>query len=322
MRRFRRLSIALLALHAVACGDAPPMTTGDAGDAGTDGGDAGQVGTDGGDAGPVACEPPTSLPTTCNGLESNCEKRFDEVVYATTHNAFSSEEDGFRAPNQTHAIPRQLADGVRALMLDTYSEDGEVLLCHGFCSSFLGERPLVDALVEIREFLRCHPAEVVTIIFESYATSAEVAAAFEASGAIDYVHAQALEEPWPTLAEMIAADDRLVVFTDDGGGDHPWYHDVWAYARETPYAAAAPEELECEGGRGPADAGLLIFNHFLTEISGSPDLADMVNHDPFLSERIAGCEATLGQEVNFVTVDFYEIGDAIAAVAAQNGVTP
>ena len=44
----------------------------------------------------------------------------------------------------------------------------------------------------------------------------------------------------------------------------------------------------------------------------------MVNHDPFLSERIDECEAALGQKVNFVTVDFYEIGDTLAVTRRLN----
>ncbi len=284
---------------------------------GGNGGAVGDAGADAGDAGLVVCQPPATLPTTCNGLEGLCAKRYDEVVYPTTHNAFCNDADGFLLPNQQHSVARQLEDGVRALMLDTYSMDGEVLLCHGYCT--LGSSRLVDTLAVIREFLRCHPAEIVTIIFESYATTAETAAAFEASGAIEYVRAQPLGSPWPTLAEMIAADERLVVFTDAGGGELDWYHGVWDYARETPYAASQPSELACSGGRGPATAGLLIFNHFLTNVTGSPALAGMVNYDPYLSERIATCEAELAQEVNFVTVDFYDIGDLFPAVAAQNG---
>src|SRR5690606_36969749 len=103
------------------------------------------------------------------------------------------------------------------------------------------------------------------------------------------------------------------------GGAFPGYHPVWEHAYETPYAASTPEELSCTGGRGNSDAPLLIFNHFLTKTYGSAALAEMVNHDPYLSERIGACEAELADEVSFITVDFYDIGDLLAATAAQNG---
>jgi hypothetical protein len=270
---------------------------------------------------PPACEPPDAFPTTCNGDVSLCAKRFDEVAYPTTHNAFSTTDD-FLAANQTHRIPRQLEDGVRGLMLDIYEMNGEILLCHGGCGRVLGQTPLVDTLIEIREFLRCHPGEVISIIFESYVSAELVEDAFVASGAIDYVRAQPLDAAWPTLTEMIAADERLVVFTDKEGGAFDWYLDVWAYARETPYAAETPDDLSCTGGRGPLDGGLLIFNNFLTNALGSPELADMVNHDPFLIDRIDQCEEELGQFANFITVDYYEIGDLFEAVSTSNGLTP
>ncbi len=315
------LSSGLLAFVLVYAGGCRGEPTGPAPDGGNP--DAGSPDAGSADSGmPPACEPPAVLPTTCNGDESLCAKRFDEVAYPTTHNAFSTTADHFLAYNQTNRIPRQLEDGVRGLMLDIYEVKGEVLLCHGGCSSVFGSIPLVDTLVEIREFLRCHPGEVVSIIFESYATPELTRDAFVASGAIDYVHAQAVDAPWPTLAEMIAADERLVVFTDAGGGAYDWYHDVWAYARETPYEAKTPDDLSCTGGRGPLDGGLLIFNNFLTNPLASPDLAEMVNHDPFLIDRINECETELDQFANFITVDFYEIGDLFEAVSMSNGLTP
>src|SRR5690606_32758609 len=108
-------------------------------------------------------------------------------------------------------------------------------------------------LRDIAEFLRCHPAEVVTFIFESYAAPADVARAFEDSGAAAYLYVHPEGAAWPTLGALIEADTRLVVFTDDDGGAFPGYHPVWEHAYETPYAASTPEELSCTGGRGNSD---------------------------------------------------------------------
>ena len=63
----------------------------------------------------------------CNGYESLCIKKYNEVAYLTTHNAYSSFEDGFYLPNQNLNITSQLNQGVRAFMLDVYSEDDELM---------------------------------------------------------------------------------------------------------------------------------------------------------------------------------------------------
>lgn len=292
---------------------------------GTDGGamsgDGGNIDA-GADAAVVGCEPPAVVPTTCNGHESLCTRGFDQIAYPTTHNAFNNEEERFGGPNQRYSVSRQLADGVRGLMLDTYEFRGEITLCHGECIDFLGFKPLIATLVEIREFLRCHPGEVVSIIFESYVTAEQIRQQFVDSGLIDYVHAQPPGAPWPTLAEMIAANQRLVAFTDREGGAFDWYHDVWEYARETPYAASEPAAFTCTGGRGPLSGGLLIFNHFLTRVIGRPDLAEMVNHNPYFIDRTSQCHTELMQFPNFITVDFYDTGDLFAVVDTLNQISP
>jgi hypothetical protein len=264
------------------------------------------------------------LPSTavygCNGAPELCDRRFDQVSYATTHNANSNVEDGFSGPNQRYGVTRQLGDGVRGLMLDTHYDAGQVMLCHALC--VLGKRPLVDTLQEIRAFLERRPYEVVSIIFESYVSAADTEAAFAAAGLLPYVHAQPVGTPWPTLREMIEADRRLVVFTDSGGGVFPWYHHVWSYAFETHYSFANPEALSCDPNRGSPANELFILNHFLTQVFGSPALAEQINHDPLFIDRARACEAANAALPNFATVDFYDIGDVFSVVAELNGLAP
>jgi hypothetical protein len=59
--------------------------------------------------------------SSCNGLASLCDRRLDEVVFAGTHNSFAaSTEPGWYFANQDYPIPRQLHDGIRALLLDVH----------------------------------------------------------------------------------------------------------------------------------------------------------------------------------------------------------
>lgn len=259
---------------------------------------------------------PVAMPTRCNGAPQLCARRYDRVAYATTHNAFSTAEENFMLPNQQRALARQLRDGVRGLMLDVHDDRGTTSLCHGLC--VIGHRPLREGLCDIGRFLDEDPTAVVSIIFESYVPVADIEVAFREAQLLDDVHAQPAGTPWPTLAEMIRAGRRLVVFSDRDGGARPWHHDVWQWAQENPYAARTPDELSCRLNRGDARNSLFILNNFLTNPTASPSLADMVNHDPFLTTQVQRCQRERMLFPNFVTVDFYDRGDVLRVVDALN----
>ncbi|MDX2171257.1 MAG: hypothetical protein SF182_29580 [Deltaproteobacteria bacterium] len=268
---------------------------------------------------------PSRAIARCNGAQALCDRRYDAVSYPTTHNAMSNAEDGFLLPNQQLSVPHQLADGVRGLMLDTWYFEGATVLCHGgdiFPCNVSGMKPLADGLAQIKTFLDQHPSEVVSIIFESYISEADTLAAFIASGALGYTHVQAAADPWPTLRQLIAADTRLVVFTDRSESVLPWHHYVWDYAWETHYSFETPADFSCARNRGSAGNSLFILNHFLTQLVGSPALAEQVNHNPLFVDRAEQCEAEGGQLPNFVTVDHYQIGDLFAVVDQLNGLAP
>lgn len=256
-------------------------------------------------------------PGPCNGATELCGRAYNQVVYPTTHNAFSTVAEGFAAYNQTNSLARQLQDGVRGVMLDVHPMLGRPALCHGACA--LGSRPLRDGLCDLARAMDDNPRDVFTIIFESYVSAADVEGAFREVGLLEQVHAQPVGMPWPTLGAMAASGRRLVVFTDREGGALPWYMDVWAHAWEVPFSAQTPADLGCTVGRGTRGNPLWIFNHFLTNPVAAPELAEMVNHDPFLLDRARRCQSQFMQLPNFVTVDFYEVGDLFPAVRALNG---
>jgi hypothetical protein len=258
----------------------------------------------------------------CNGHPALCDRRYDEVAIVMTHNAMSSEEEGWISPNQHRRLWRQLEDGVRGFMLDVYVDEGVVSLCHGLCA--LGRRPLADALRDLRIFLDCHPHEVVTIVLEAHASEADVARAFAESGLERHVFTPEVAPgpgvAWPTLRALIASGERVIVFTDDTARAYPWQLHSYDWAWENPYAARTPTDLSCDEDRGSRDRSLWIFNHFLTAPLASPTLADMINHDPFFTERVAACRGQAGGDLpNFVTVDFYDLGDVFAVVDGLNG---
>jgi len=296
----------LVAFLPSACNsESPPAAAGTAGT----GGAGGTGGSDGG-----------TLEPKCNGHEELCARRFDEVAFPMTHNAMSNAEASWSIPNQRFGIMRQLDDGIRGLMLDTYDEDGELLLCHVLCG--LGKQPLVDGLGEIKAFLDANPGEVVSIIFENYITHAQTAGAFDESGLINFVYAHEVDAPWPTLRELIDADTRLVVFQENlpQEVEYPWLMNVWDHAGETDFSFAAPEDFDCDPNRGDPANPLFLLNHFLTTaVGGDPELAEMVNYNPLFIERARQCEEERSALPNFVAVDFYDIGDLFEVVDALNG---
>ena len=267
----------------------------------------------------------------CNGRHDLCDRRFDEVRYATTHNAMSSSARGWSGPNQAWDVPTQLAMGVRGLMLDTYRagdlnllglvqvpdvDPDSAYLCHSICA--IGKQPLVEGLAEIRAFLDDNPGAVVTLILESYLSHSLTAAAFDAAGLTPYAYVHD-GGAWPTLGQMIDAGSRLVVLQDVAVNPaYPWLMNVWTHAFETHFSASVPEDFSCADNRGTPGSDLFIFNHFLTDVFGSPALAEQVNHNPLLQERIAECELTHGAIANFVTVDFVDIGDVLTTIDELN----
>jgi hypothetical protein len=275
--------------------------------------------TDGGmDAGPGPDGGELAL--KCNGHEELCDRRFDQVTLAMTHNAMSKVEAGWFLPNQNFGITRQLQDGVRGMMLDTYDEEGELLLCHAYCS--FGSQPLVEGLQEIEAFLSSNPHEVVSIIFENYITNAQTAEAFAQSGLIDFVYAHGVDEPWPTLRALIEADTRLIAFQEKLPQDPqvPWLMNIWDHAGETPFSFSSPEDLVCDPNRGDPANPLFLLNHFLTgPYGGSAELAEMVNYNPLFIDRARECQLEWDALPNFVAVDFYDIGDLFEVVDALNG---
>jgi hypothetical protein len=116
---------------------------------------------------------------------------------------------------------------------------------------------------------------------------------------------------------MIDAGTRLVVLQDKAvNPTYPWLMNVWEHAFETHFSAAVPGDFSCADNRGTPSSDLFIFNHFLTSTFGAPALAEQVNYNPLLRDRINECEAVHGTTANFVTVDFVDIGDTLSTIEA------
>ena len=263
----------------------------------------------------TACPEPEAL-MRCNGSEALCARDLTQIATATTHNAMSNHEDGWTAPNQLFGMSQQLQDGIRAMMLDIYLDEGQLKLCHGVC--WAGSLELSEGLKLLADFLAEHPNEVLTLILESYVDTAELLGAFSQAGLASQLHHQKANEAWPSLAEMIKAGRRMVVLTDRGADASAGLLPMWDHAFDTPFAAESKDDLVCDLGRGNSDNALFIFNHFLTAPLASPELAETINYNPFFLERVRSCTDQTGRSPNFLTVDFYSLGDVLTVVQTLN----
>ena len=94
---------------------------------------------------PLTAPVPSSV-RACNGHKALCDRRLDEVAFPGTHNSMSNAEiRDWMFPHHQRAIPRQLRDGVRALLIDVH---------YGFPGAsriktdLSGERPTREILEE------------------------------------------------------------------------------------------------------------------------------------------------------------------------------
>ena len=288
----------------------------------------------------------------CNGHRELCDRRYDQVVYAATHNSMSSPDVVTIWPEHDADISTQLEDGVRALLIDTHywtklvsdeqltaadpflppalakavfdhlgplrNAHPGTFLCHNECA--LGGTPLLGALQEIRDFLDANPTEVVTLIIQDAITPRDTADAFHAAGLDPYLFAHRPGRTWPTLGTLIDRDQRLVVFAEDSGPPPDWYNQAFANIQETPYLFRDPAEFSCARNRGPADATLFLINHWVQRIA--PDRVDAVkvNQHDVIVDRARECERERGHMANYIAVNFSNIGDLVRAVDTLNGV--
>ncbi len=243
-------------------------------------------------------------------------RRYDQVAHLMTHNAMSNRAEGWLFPNQSYGLTRQLNDGLRGLMLDVHTLDGQPYLVHN--KPLLGKRPLLEGLQEIGRFMQSHPQAVVTIIFESYVPAKSVQQAFRDARLLGSLHHQQRHAPWPTLGQLVNTGKRLVVFTDRGGGEWPGYHGVWTFCQETHFSVKKVTDFSYRRNRGQASNTLMILNHFLTNPIATTRLAQQANRIDVLLPRMRSCQPETEHFPNFLVVDFYEIGNTRKTVDQFN----
>jgi hypothetical protein len=271
-------------------------------------------------------------------LLSSCEKesiedasvkllprKYNEVCFLMTHNAMNNTEKGFSIPNQTHSVYNQLKNGVRGLMLDTYDgPDGVALTYHGFAA--FGSQNLVDVLQEIKDFLLGNKNDVVTIIFQNDGSNIQLEKAIDSIGlnTLTFIHNNG--DAWPTLQTMVDSNRRLVLFVENNKTPRASYlMHAWKTVFDTKYDYNNVSEFDSDVNRGGSGSKeLYLINHWLQKelLPGVnvPDktLATQANERGVIGKRVRDCADANSHFINFLGVDFYEIGGAKSVVDSIN----
>lgn len=207
-------------------------------------------------------------------------------------------------------------------------EDPSVYLCHAFCE--LGALPIDEVFGQFRDFLAANPNEVLFVVIEDYVPPDAIGAAMDRTGLVDYAWDGPLQDPVPTMRELIDADKRLILLAEnhDGGEAVPYYHSAYdGLVQETPYHFESPDaligddnlEASCQPNRGDDDAPYFLINHWVdTSPAPRPSNARQVNAKEPLMKRIRECERVRGLLPGLVAVDFYREGDLFDVAGELN----
>jgi len=199
-------------------------------------------------------------------------------------------------------------------------EDGQrgVYFCHGFCE--LGAYDAAPTLVQVRDFLAANPGEVLILVLEDYLPITVTDSLFKATGLFDFVYTGPVR-PWPTLGQLVAANQRVIVFMESGQSGVEWLHSTVGEIQETPYTFRKPDDFSCRPNRGGTDGSLFLINHWI-ETTPAPRASNaaIVNGYDFLLRRARACQRERRHIPNIISVDFYSVGDLVRVANTLNGI--
>ena len=282
----------------------------------------------------IACGKPPE--TSCDGSPANCDRTYDKVTYAATHDAFSYASGGpvaYQVPNQDRPISDQLAYGIRAFGIrpapyfgSEPSQQNVVYVSHNTSlEGALGQEPFLDILNEIHTFIVAHPSEVIALFSEPSVTPDQVSGVFAQADLDRFMFTYDPTKGWPTLREMAAAHTQVIYFTDDTTAGKPaWQLNMWDYLVDTNYNITDKSQFSCDYYRGQASNSLYFLNQFIYKDYGfgiltpDPTEAEIANDPNFVYQRATDCWHQMNRVPVYVYVDWYGHGNVKEAVDKLN----
>ena len=224
-----------------------------------------------------------------------------------------------RRPNQNFGSPASPRTGARADARRPPWRD-DLWLCHGICLA--GRRRLAGgASANVGRYLDEDPGAVVTILFGLHRRGPD-GTAFRGPTCSTTSSRSPSGPPYLRSVRSRARGQRLVVFTDRAGGGRPGSTTCGRGPGRT-YAATTPARLDCRAKPGPRGQ---LSSHPQPLPDGAAGLARPRAHGQRFSPSLADHRNALRSKArgvpNFITVDFYDIGDVLAVARARNEMTP
>ena len=293
----------------------------------------------------------------CNGHVNLCDRRVNETIFATVHNAMSSVEDGaIFLKNHVRQLETALQSGYRGINLDIGICNGRVSVIHTICT--ISTRSLENVLQSIVSFLRDNPFEVI-LLPSQLSTQILRSRNNVTLRAIDdvfrsvpefynmlYNHPSSPNHPWPTLRDLIISNHRILFFHYNGEsctkvdasiitpstavsnpcphGFHPWF----LYAAETEFDFRSVNDLQdtpraCRITRGGGGYNQFFgINIFITPARFIPTLKQ-IHRYAFVSSHIDECLSYNDKRfVNVILVNYWGVGDVLDVVNDLNANLP
>ena len=217
---------------------------------------------------------PPAATQACNLYVEFCQRSYANITNVCAHNSpFNTPHDLFS--DQEESVFAQLNDGIRMLQGQTHLQNGEQHYCHTSCE-LADAGPAEAFYASVAAWLAVHPYEVVTILIGNgdYAPVTDYIAPIQQSGLSKYVFIPPVVpmslSDWPTLAELIVANQRAIIFMDYKADQSavPYILDEFSQLWETPFSPT-DRNFPCTVDRPPglkandAEKRLFMINHNL-----------------------------------------------------------
>lgn len=289
----------------------------------------------------------------CNNYVELCDRKYSNITMVGCHNS-PFVRPGNLASNQALDVTQQLNDGVRFLQGQMHwnANDSVPHFCHTTCDIFDGGR-ITDWLTDVKNWVAANRFDVVTVLLENgnYSTPDHYVDYINETGILDYVYTPPYQPmnltTWPTLAEMIIYNTRVVLMLDYMANQtaYPWWIDQFSNMWETPFDPT-DQNFPCVVQRPDPNMPIeqlknmmYLTNHNLNaevSILGTsilvPDVSQLNltnNYTGFGSLGLAAnnCRSTYDRPPTVLNVDYYNFGGpedsgaVFQVAAAMNNVT-
>ncbi|KAK7178643.1 hypothetical protein PSPO01_15297 [Paraphaeosphaeria sporulosa] len=295
----------------------------------------------------------TSAQTACNNSPSLCSRAYNNMTHLGAHDSpfLRDKSTSFSTSgNQYYNSTVQLDAGVRLLSAQVHknssaSGSDKWRLCHSTCE-LLDAGSLTNWLKEIKAWMDAdaNKNEVVTVLIVNSddASAADIGAQFASSGIDSYAYtppSTTVPKTWPTLQSLINNGTRLMTFVaslSETSSQYPYLMDEFTYIFENDFENESPSNYTCTPNRpsglttSSTGGRMFLMNHFLysTALFGiqqpNSTYVNVTNAETglgALGTQLDNCTNVYGQAPQFVLVDFFNVGPAIASVDQANGVS-